>query len=80
MRYRALLTVLLLSGTTGGAVASSDRSHCGRWQAIAESKMAADGGTFDQATSLAQHSESLENASIAQAKEQETLWRDAVIR
>jgi hypothetical protein len=49
-------------------------------QAIAEAKKAAGGGNFDQAIALAQHAEALANASIAQAKEQETLWRDAVIR
>ena len=49
-------------------------------QSIAAAKKAADGGNFDEATALAQHAEALANASIAQAKEQETLWRDAVIK
>jgi hypothetical protein len=49
-------------------------------QAIAAAKKAGDGGNFDEATALAQHAEALANASIAQAKEQETLWRDAVIK
>ena len=49
-------------------------------QAISAAKKAGDAGNFDEATALAQHAEALANASIAQAKEQETLWRDAVIR
>jgi hypothetical protein len=48
--------------------------------ALAGAKKAADAGNFDEATALAQHAEALANASIAQAKEQETLWRDAVIK
>jgi len=47
---------------------------------LANAKKAADAGKFDEATALAQHAEALANASIAQGKEQETLWRDAVIR
>ena len=49
-------------------------------QTIAAAKKAAEGGNFDEGTALAQHAEALANASIAQAKEQETLWRDAVIK
>jgi hypothetical protein len=37
MRYRALLTVLLLSGMAGGADASTEAPQCGRSQAGAES-------------------------------------------
>ena len=47
---------------------------------LANAKKAADAGNFDEALALAQHAEALANASIAQGKEQETLWRDAVIR
>jgi hypothetical protein len=47
---------------------------------LANAKKAAEAGKFDDATALAQHAEALANASIAQAKEQETLWRDAVIK
>ena len=43
-------------------------------------KKAADAGKFDEATALAQHAEALANASIAQAKDQQEHWRDAVIR
>ena len=49
-------------------------------QAIAAAKKAADAGKFDDAVKLAQHAEELANASIAQAKEQETAWTKAVLR
>jgi hypothetical protein len=49
-------------------------------QAIAAAKKAAEAGKFDDAIKLAQHAEELANASIAQAKEQETAWTKAVIR
>ena len=49
-------------------------------QAIAAAKKAAEAGKFDDAVKLAQHAEELANASIAQAKEQETAWTKAVIR
>lgn len=49
-------------------------------QAIAAAKKAADAGKFDDAVKLAQHAEELANASIAQAKEQETAWTKAVVR
>jgi hypothetical protein len=45
----------------------------------AAAKAAAD-GKFDDAVKLAQQAEALANASIAQAKEQEMAWKDAVIR
>jgi hypothetical protein len=37
-------------------------------------------GKFDDAVKLAEHAEALANASMAQAKEQETAWTKAVIR
>lgn len=43
-------------------------------------KAAADAGKFDDAVKQAQEAEALANASAAQAKEQETAWKDAVIR
>ena len=49
-------------------------------QAIAAAKKAADAGKFDEAVAHAQQAEALANGSIAQAKEQEKLWPDAVIR
>jgi len=49
-------------------------------QAIAAAKKAAEAGKFDDAVKLAQHAEELAQASIAQAKEQETAWTQAVIR
>ena len=49
-------------------------------QAIAAAKKAVEAGKFDEAVKLAQHAEDLANASIAQAKEQETAWTKAVVR
>ena len=43
-------------------------------------KKAADAGNFDEAIKHAQEAEALANASIAQAKEQATAWKNAVIR
>ena len=43
-------------------------------------KAAADAGKFDEAVTRAEHAEALANASIAQAKEQETAWTQAVVR
>ena len=40
----------------------------------------ADAGKFDEAVKHAQEAEALANGSIAQAKEQEKLWPDAVVR
>lgn len=48
--------------------------------ALKAAKKAADSGNYDEAVKLAEHATVLANASIAQAKEQETLWRDAVVR
>jgi hypothetical protein len=48
--------------------------------ALKAAKQAGDAGKFDEAVALAQQAEALANASIAQAKEQEKLWHDAVIR
>ncbi len=48
--------------------------------ALTNAKKAADAGKFDEATALAQHAEALANASVAQAKDQQEHWRDAVIR
>ena len=43
-------------------------------------KAAADAGKFDEAVKRAEHAEALAEASIAQAKEQETAWTRAVVR
>jgi hypothetical protein len=48
--------------------------------ALKKAKAAADAGKFDDAVKLAQQAEALANASIAQAKEQEKLWPEAVVR
>ena len=49
-------------------------------QALAAARKAADAGDFDTAVKLAQQAEALAKASIAQSKEQDAAWRDAVIR
>jgi hypothetical protein len=41
---------------------------------------AAAAGKYDQAVADAQRAEAIANASIAQAKEQATAWRQAIIR
>jgi len=41
---------------------------------------AAADGNYDEAVKDAQHAEALANASIAQAKEQAAVWKQAVIR
>lgn len=41
---------------------------------------AASAGNYAEAIALARHAEALAEASIAQAKEQATSWRDGVIR
>jgi hypothetical protein len=48
-------------------------------QALAAAKKAAAANDFDAAVKLAQQAEALAKASIAQAKEQESAWRDAVL-
>ena len=47
---------------------------------IKNAKKAEDAGKFDEAVKHAQEAEALANASIAQAKEQEKLWSEAVVR
>jgi uncharacterized protein YceK len=55
-----------------------------QWTTTAEelkaAKTAAVAGKFDEAVARAEHAEALANASIAQAKEQETAWTRAVVR
>ena len=48
--------------------------------ALKAAKAAADFGKFDEAVAHAQQAEALANASIAQAKEQEKLWPEVVVR
>lgn len=47
---------------------------------LAAAKKAADSGNFDEAVKHANEAEALANASIAQAKGEETAWTDAVVR
>jgi len=49
-------------------------------KALKKAKAAAAAGQFDEAVKLAQEAEALAQGSIAQATEQEKLWRDAVVR
>ncbi|MDI3469009.1 MAG: hypothetical protein OJF62_001072 [Pseudolabrys sp.] len=68
------------------AEAAIKAAHAARneWTTTADemkaAKKAADAGNFDEAVKHAHEAEALANASIAQAKEQEKLWPDAVIR
>ena len=48
--------------------------------AMKAAKAAAGAGKFDEAVKHAQDAEALANASVAQSKEQEKLWPDAVVR
>jgi hypothetical protein len=48
-------------------------------QTLKAAKKAADAGKFDDAIKLAEHAEALATASVAQAKEQEKLWPNAVL-
>jgi hypothetical protein len=48
-------------------------------QVLAAAKKAAAAGDFDSAVSQAKQAEALAKASIAQANEQETAWKAAVI-
>lgn len=48
--------------------------------ALKDAKKAADAGKFDEAVKHAQEAEALASASVAQAKEQQKLWPEAVVR
>jgi hypothetical protein len=48
--------------------------------ALKDAKKAANAGKFDDAVALAQEAEALANASMAQAKDEQGRWQDAVIR
>jgi hypothetical protein len=68
------------------AEAASKQAHAlkNEWTttgaALKAAKTAADAGKFDEAVEQAQKAEALANGSVAQAKEQEKLWPDAVVR
>jgi hypothetical protein len=47
---------------------------------LKKAKAVAAAGKFDDAVKLAQDAEALANASVAQAKEQQKLWPEAVVR
>ena len=48
-------------------------------KAMKAAKKAADAGKFDAAVKDAQEAEALAKASVAQAKEQKKIWKDAVV-
>ena len=48
--------------------------------ALKAAKKAADAGNFGEADKHAEEAEALANASVAQAKEQATAWKNAVVR
>ncbi len=54
------------------------------WATTVAARKAADAaakaGKYDEAIALAKHAEALAEASIAQAKEQQAAWKDAVVR
>ena len=68
------------------AEAASKQAHAlkNEWTtttaALKAAKAAGGAGKFDDAVKHAQEAEALANASIAQAKEQEKLWPEAVVR
>ena len=68
------------------AEAASKQAHAlkNEWTttgtALKAAKAAADAGKFDEAVEQAQKAEALANGSIAQAKEQEKLWPEAIVR
>lgn len=47
---------------------------------LKKAKAAADAGKFDEAVKHAKEAEALAQASVAQAKEQQKLWPEAVVR
>ncbi len=47
---------------------------------LKKAKAAADAGKFDEAIKHANEAEALANASIHQAKDEKTKWKDAIIR
>lgn len=49
-------------------------------ETLKEAQAAASAGKYDEAVKHAEDAEALANASIAQAKEQQTMWQDAVVR
>lgn len=49
-------------------------------KAMKAAKKAAHAGKYDAAVKEAQHAEALAKASVAQAKEQKKIWKDAVVR
>lgn len=48
--------------------------------ALADAKKAADAGDVDKALALAERSEALSKAAIAQSRAEEQAWREAVIK
>ena len=76
-QYKAALTAANAAEQQAGALKTQWTTTEDELKAA---KKAADAGDFDQATSLARHAEALAKASIAQAKEQAKVWKDADVR
>jgi hypothetical protein len=86
-------TVAALAGPAEDFTAAYAKAEAASQQAVARktqwtttvatlhaAQAAAAAGKYDDAIVLARQAEALAEASIAQAKEQETAWRDGVIR
>jgi hypothetical protein len=75
--FKAALAKAEAANNQAGAIKNQWTTTAG---ALKAAKAAADAGKLDDAVKLAEHAEALANASIAQAKEQEAAWSQAVIR
>jgi hypothetical protein len=75
--FDAALTAALAAEKDAGALKN-------QWttteEVLAAAKKAAAAGDFDAAVAAARQAEALAKASIAQAKEQDSAWKDGVIR
>ena len=74
--FQAALAKAEAANKQAGAIKNQWTTTTGTLKAA----QAAAAGKFDDAVKLANEAEALANASIAQAKEQETAWTQAVVR
>lgn len=75
--FQAALAKAEAANKQAGAIKNQWTTTAGTLKAA---QAAAAAGKFDDAVKLANDAEALANASIAQAKEQETAWMQAVVR
>jgi hypothetical protein len=75
--FQAPLAKAEAANKQAGAIKNQWTTTAGTLKAA---QVAAAAGKFDDAVKLANDAEALANASIAQAKEQETAWTQAVVR